>query len=373
MKKTSDLSQEQCFWLYLSAIPRMGPAGLARLYQYFDTITDILLLPEAQVQAFGLDSDHIERLRALAATDSQFVALLDWLAVPEHQLISIESTLYPPQLREIPDPPVLLYVKGDPEVLHFPQLGVIGSRKASAQGLKTAYEFSLTLSEQGLIPTSGLALGVDARGHQGGLDGKGLTIGVLGTGIDQLYPRANTALAEAIIASGGALVSEYPLGTAPMAYNFPRRNRIISGLSLGCLVVEASVKSGSLITARMAMEQGREVFAIPGSIHNPMSRGCHQLIREGAVLVDAVDQVYEQIAQQLSLPVFSTPADQHETRVVVSNKEALILEAIGHEFSSFDELMAQTGLLIHELSSLLLELELKGLLQQHNGSYQRLF
>jgi DNA processing protein len=209
---------------------------------------------------------------------------------------------YPALLAEIPDPPPLLFIAGDHSLLDRPQLGMVGSRRASKPGLDTAKSFARSLAGAGFVVTSGLALGIDGAAHQGALDAKGATIGVLGTGIEKLYPQRHRQLAATMMAQGGAVVSELPLDAAPHASNFPRRNRIISGLSLGVLVVEASVASGSLITARLAAEQGREVYAIPGSIHHPGARGCHQLIREGAILVETIDHILEGLQGWKNLP-----------------------------------------------------------------------
>jgi len=217
---------------------------------------------------------------------------------------------YPALLAEISDAPPLLFVAGDPGILDKPQLAMVGSRRASRPGMDTAAAFSRSLAGAGFVITSGLALGIDAAAHQGALDVGGQTVGVLGTGLEKFYPQRNRRLADAMIASGSAVLSEFPLDAGPTASNFPRRNRIISGLSLGVLVVEASVASGSLITARLAAEQGREVYAIPGSIHHPGAKGCHQLIRDGAMLVETIEHILEALRgwQQLPLAINAAPA-----------------------------------------------------------------
>lgn len=214
---------------------------------------------------------------------------------------------YPSLLAQISDAPPLLFVAGTPGILEKPQLAMVGSRRASRPGMDTAAAFSRSLAGAGFVITSGLALGIDAAAHQAALDIGGQTVGVLGTGLEKFYPQRNRRLADAMIASGSAVLSEFPLDAGPTASNFPRRNRIISGLSLGVLVVEASVASGSLITARLAAEQGREVYAIPGSIHHPGARGCHQLIRDGAVLVETIEHILEALRGWQQLP-FSTEA-----------------------------------------------------------------
>ncbi len=218
---------------------------------------------------------------------------LQWLASSKyHHIIRLGSPDYPKQLSEIPKPPEILFVSGSIEVLHQPQVAIVGSRNASPIGLETAYSFANELSKAGLVITSGMALGIDGAAHRGALEAHYPTIAVLGTGIDTIYPLRHTTLAEQITKQG-AIISEFPLKTTPSPANFPRRNRIISGLSLGTLVVEASTKSGSLITARLAAEQGREVFAIPGSIHNPRAKGCHQLINQGAKLVENIEDILQ--------------------------------------------------------------------------------
>ncbi|HMU65901.1 MAG TPA: DNA-processing protein DprA, partial [Cellvibrionaceae bacterium] len=226
---------------------------------------------------------------------------LDWCQREQVQLISINSDLYPAVLREIPKAPALIYLKGRPQALALPQLAMVGSRSPSPSGVSIAREFAQHLAAGGLAITSGLALGIDQAAHEGALAAEGMTIAVMATGIDQVYPRRNQALAERIVAAGGALITEFPIGTAPQAAFFPQRNRIISGLSAGVLVVEAAVKSGSLITARYALQHNREVFAIPGSIHNPLCRGCHALIKEGAVLTESVDDIFAHLEGYLSL------------------------------------------------------------------------
>ncbi len=381
------LDSAQSCWLWLSGLKGLGSRKLASLYFQFRNSSDLLSASSAALLGAGLSRQQIEALAYFQSNPQQSSLVtntVEWLDLSaNHQLLTIESPSYPPPLRHIPDPPVILFVVGDAEILHYPQIAVIGSRKATAQGLDNAYRFSETLSTQGLIPTSGLALGIDAKAHQGALDSQGLTVAVLGTGVDQIYPRSNQGLATQIVENGGVLLSEYLLGTAPVSYNFPRRNRIISGLSLGCLVIEASIKSGSLITARLAMEQGREVFALPGSIHNPTSRGCHQLIREGAMLVDEVGQIYQAIAEQIMLPrcslddsVAASPqkdkAQNHSHDENLNNEERALLDQIGFESWSFDQLMEKTGLESADLGQRLLELELQGIIACDTGAYQRI-
>lgn len=287
-----------------------------------------------------------------------------WLDHPSHHFIPLGSPRYPAMLAQLPDAPDALLVRGDPDALSGPQLAIVGSRNPTQAGQDTAHRFAAHLARTGLMITSGLAIGIDAAAHRGALAGGGRTIAVCGTGLDIAYPRANAGLSGEI-ASGGALVSEFPLGTPASKHNFPRRNRIISGLSLGTLVVEAAVRSGSLITARLAAEQGREVFAIPGSIHNPLTRGCHRLIREGAQLVETADDIFAELR-----PLAGALAEQ--TRAAVKTAESaavlppaldkeyeILLDALGFEPVGVDVLLARTGLKADEVASMLLILELE--------------
>jgi DNA processing protein len=272
-------------------------------------------------------------------------------------------------LRELEDAPPLLFLRGEVTQLHNPQLAVVGSRNPSVIGRETAYDFCRSLADSGLVITSGLALGVDAAAHRGALAGGGQTVAVFGTGLDRVYPAAHRELAHDIVEQGGVLVSEYAPGTAPLPGNFPRRNRIISGLSLGTLVVEAALRSGSLITARLAVEQGREVFAIPGSIHNPLARGCHQLIRQGAKLVETAQDILEELAPQLKAAI-AEPQGMTECGGEALDEEYQRLLACLHEApSSVDQLVTRSGLTADAVSSMLLLLELQGYVVSTAGGY----
>jgi DNA processing protein len=291
-----------------------------------------------------------------AGLDSAVQTLERWLQeTPDRHVLTLADPRYPAELLQMADPPVMLYVMGRPEVLHHPQrLAIVGSRNPTPQGEANAHQFARALGEAGVCVVSGLALGVDGAAHTGALDGGAPTIAVVGTGLDRVYPRRHLALAQRIAATG-AIVSEYPLGTAPLAAHFPQRNRIISGLSQGTLVVEAAVQSGSLITARLAAEQGREVFAIPGSIHAPQSRGCHLLIRQGAKLVESAQDILEDLR-------IAVPAREAENRAVDSRPDDPdgLLAALGHDPVGLDALQARTGLDTAHLQARLLELELQG-------------
>ena len=297
---------------------------------------------------------------------------LAWLAQEGCHLLTLDDPRYPPLLAEIPDAPPLLFLRGSPQVLANPQLAMVGSRNPSASGRETARDFARTLAASGLVITSGLALGIDTASHQGALEGGGQTIAVAGTGLDRVYPASNHELAHAIITSGGAIVSEFPPGTPPQAANFPRRNRIISGLSLGTLVVEAALRSGSLISARLAAEQGREVFAIPGSIHNPLARGCHQLIRQGAKLVESAADVLEELAPQLYAAIAHDGVENEPGEATGLDAEyRVLLAVIGHEATSVDQMVDRSGLTAEAVSSMLLILELQGFVESTAGGYAR--
>lgn len=278
--------------LRLHCLPELGPRRFQRLLQAFGSASAALSAPAAAWRSLGLPAACAEPRRSEMIRE-RAAAALRWLELPGQSLLMWDDPTYPALLAELPDAPPLLFVAGDSRLLERPQLAMVGSRRASRPGLDTASAFARSLAAGGFVITSGLALGIDGAAHKGALDAGGATVAVLGTGLQCLYPQRHIGLAERIVANGGALVSELPLDSAPQAGNFPRRNRIISGLSVGVLVVEASPSSGSLITARLAAEQGREVYAIPGSIHHPGARGCHQLIREGAVLVESVEDILQ--------------------------------------------------------------------------------
>lgn len=288
---------------------------------------------------------------------------LAWLDGPERHLLCLGDERYPALLAEIADPPPLLFVEGRVGLLERPQLALVGSRQASAQGLDNARRFAHSLAAAGFCITSGLALGINGSAHQGALEAGGGTVAVLGTGLRQLYPRRHLGLARRLLAEGGALVSELPLDCTPQAANFPRRNRIISGLSLGTLVVEASPSSGSLITARLAAEQGREVFALPGSIHHPGARGCHQLIREGAQLVEGVEHILEALQGWRSLAPLATTA---------AVEEPPLLRQLAAGPLNSEELARLCGLSLPEVLVQLTELELEGRIVAQQGSWCRL-
>jgi DNA processing protein len=294
-------------------------------------------------------------------------------------IIPITSVDYPQQLKQIVGTPSLLYLRGNIENLHLPQIAVVGSRRMTRGGADNARAWSQYLAAGGFAITSGLALGVDGAAHRGALQAKGKTIAVMATGIDSIYPRSHLQLAEQIIDQGGTLITEFKPTTKPLATHFPSRNRIISGLSLGVLVVEAALRSGSLITARYALEQDREVFAIPGSIHNPQSRGCHHLIKQGAYLVERAEEIVEQLAGGLSALASNAEfsADKSRTEEAVPEPqleadESQLLLSLGFDPKDMDSLVTEGLFSIADLSRLLVALEIKGLIESQNGFYQRL-
>lgn len=292
----------------------------------------------------------------------------EWLQQENHHLLKLGDDGYPELLAGIAGPPERLFVIGDPEVLHLPALAIVGSRNPTKGGAQNAFDFARHLAASGFCIVSGLAQGIDAAAHRGALAAGAPTIAFLGHGIDRVYPAVNRDLAHDI-ARHGALASEFPLGTAPNRTLFPQRNRLISGISLGTLVVEAARRSGSLITARLAAEQGREVFAIPGSIHNPLSRGCHQLIRQGAKLVEAADDIVAELAPLAGhlMQTAEHPGTPRESRGDADEEYVILLEALGHDPVSTDELAERSGLTINQVSSMLLILELEGKIEKLSG------
>ena len=370
--------RELAAWLRLQLTPGLGSAAQRRLLAALGTPEQILAAPPAAYRSVLTPAVAA----ALAQEPPGLAELLDrswnWLqASPRRQLLSLGDARYPASLLQTADPPPLLYAEGQLDWLHVPALAIVGSRRPTAQGRDTARELAHDLAEAGLCIVSGLALGIDGAAHEGGLQGGGGTIAVLGTGLDRLYPPTHRALGLRI-AEQGLLLSEYPPGTPPLPAHFPRRNRIIAGLSQGCLVVEAALQSGSLITARLAAEAGREVFAVPGSIHAAQSRGCHALLREGAKLVETALDVLEELhptrprpprgpaARATPLVEPASPAPQ-----LPPTLEA-VLAAMGHDPVSLDALQARGGWPTGELNALLLELELAGAVARLPGSlFQR--
>ncbi len=357
---------------------RMAPRRL--LLATHGTATDAVSAGRTAWRAAGLEPDQIT---ALSAPDQTLERARDWLERPGHHLIGIHDPHYPALLAQMPAPPLALFVAGDPSLLWHPSVAVVGSRAATAGGRDQARRFAVALCRAGLAVTSGLAAGIDAAAHLAALEADGITIAVLGTGPDLAYPRHHAALQERI-ADRGAVVSEYPPGTEARPGHFPARNRIIAGLSLGTLVVEAAARSGALITARQAAEAGREVFALPGSVLNPQARGCHRLIRDGACLVEAPEEVLAGIAPlagQLALaltPDDAEPAPLDDASASLENQTGQpdldhhrLWRALGHDPTPMDVLVERTGLTAATLSSMLLHMELDGRVAVEHGRYAR--
>ncbi|MGF1642684.1 MAG: DNA-processing protein DprA [Thiotrichales bacterium] len=362
-------------WLTLWRVPGVGPSTFARLLEHYGSAASALAAGARDWRERGLI-----RGKGDVPITSDHPGLdigpdLRWLEVDGNQLVRLGESAYPPLLAAIDVPPPLLFVKGDPAALRSPQIAMVGSRDPTRSGVAIARDFAMQLARAGICVTSGMALGIDGAGHAGALDAGGLTLAVAGTGLDRVYPARHRGLAERIV-DQGALVSEYPIGTRPRAEHFPRRNRLISGLAYGTLVVEAARKSGSLITARYALEQGREVFAVPGSIHNPMAQGCHQLIRDGARLVESANDIVLDLAPQLAACLAEAPsADPGDERrpPTLTPEQRQVLRAIEFDPTPLDSIIQTSGLTTENVSSILLMMEIDGLIAaEAGGCYVRL-
>jgi DNA processing protein len=356
-------------WLALLRVPGMGPATYQRVLERFQDPGAVLDCSAAELIAAGLPPELVDLIRS---PDRRGVeADLSWAEDADHHILTLAHPRYPPRLMEIPTPPPVLFVLGDPDCLDTPQLAVVGSRNPTWGGLDNARTFAHELALAGLVVTSGLALGIDAAGHEAALQAGSATIAVAANGLDRVYPARHRKLAREI-ARQGALVSEFPIGTPPRAEHFPRRNRIISGLSLGVLVIEAGLRSGSLITARLGAEQGREVFAVPGSIHNPLAHGCHGLIRQGAKLVEGYGDVLEELLPALDLGPCTAPARKATPAFEPDEDYRRLLEALGYDPVPMDTLIERSGLTAEAVSSMLLIMELRGMVSLNpNGTYCR--
>ena len=363
--------QDALYWLALIRAPRLGSAGALRLLQHCGSAAGCFTPGRPLPTSLEL---HPETRTYLGAADfSAAEQDLAWMQKAQVRLIPLDHPEFPPLLRQIPDPPFALFTRGDTSLLSAPQLAMVGSRNPSVEGRRNAEEFAAYLVRCGLVITSGMALGIDAASHRGALKGGGKTVAVWGTGLDRPYPPRNRDLADEIAAQG-VLVSEFPPGTPPLPTHYPRRNRLISGLAVGTLVVEAAGRSGSLITARLASEQGREVFAIPGSIHNPMARGCHQLLREGAKLVESAGDILEELAPllQLDLPAAEPESEPASAGAPEDPEYRLLLKSLDFAPTSVDSLVERTGLTPEVVSSMLLMLELQGHVEASpGGRYSR--
>jgi DNA processing protein len=352
-------------WLIL-AHARVRVSEYSALCERFGSAEDIVEQSVSNLQNTGLIAD---KATAIAGpNDSQLQLEADWLQQGGHHIVHFGDPTYAELIGQIPSPPLLLYALGDPDVLHLPSIAIVGSRNPTQGGEQNAFNFAQHLGKCGFNIVSGLAQGIDTAAHRGALAAGARTIAFLGHGIDRVYPSANRELAHEIVA-GGALLSEYPLGTPPRRQHFPQRNRLISGMSLGTLVIEAARQSGSLITARLAAEQGREVFALPGSIHNPLARGCHQLIRQGAKLVETAEDILAELAplvghlQQITMESTTNEAIEPDQ----DDEYSVLLEQLGFDPMGFDQLAERSGLTIDQVSSMLLILELQGKIEALSG------
>ncbi|NIO42786.1 MAG: DNA-protecting protein DprA [Burkholderiales bacterium] len=351
-------------WLRLGLIPRLGPVAFRKLLSGFGSPEAVL---GASATALGkIVGADLATAIATGPNESLLATTLDWAAEDNNRLVTLADTNYPRALFEIADPPPLLYLKGKADLLERDAIAVVGSRNATPQGIANAEAFARELSNSGFCIVSGLALGIDTAAHLGGLAGKNSSIAVVATGLDNVYPARNRALAHEL-SRQGLLLSEFSLSTRPLAGNFPRRNRLISGLSSGVLIVEAATKSGSLITARCAIEQGREVFAIPGSIHSPLSKGCHALIKQGAKLVETANDILEEFNQA------KAPRDASSATALPQQKHCELLRVMAYDPIDLDTICANSGLTAEKASAMLLELELEGaVVRVAGGKFQQI-
>ncbi|NND64338.1 MAG: DNA-protecting protein DprA [Gammaproteobacteria bacterium] len=358
------------FWLALVHTPGIGCGRLHQLLAAYESPRKLFSRPASELHALPI-SEHSRAF--FQRPDWRIVdQCIAWLeSDTNHHVVKLTDPDYPALLKEIPDPPLLFFLNGQRQAINTPQIAMVGSRNPTATGRQTAFDFAAQLAHQKFTITSGLALGIDTASHQGALSNH-LTIAVLGAGLNRIYPKRNTNLAEQIL-TRGAVISEFPLNASPKRYHFPQRNRLISGLSVATLVVEANARSGSLITAKHAAEQGRDVFAVPGSIHNPLTRGCHDLIKQGAKLVETIDDIIEE------LPSFAFPNNARSKTNVDNNQcseqagltltpdYVLLRDAIGYEPTPFGLLITRTGLTTEAISSMLLILELNGVVETRPG------
>ncbi|MBE7423251.1 MAG: DNA-protecting protein DprA [Zoogloeaceae bacterium] len=357
-------NNELAAWLRLTLAPGIGGEAQRKLLAACG-LPDRIFSARPATLADTIPLKLAERLLSHDA-QAEIEAALAWAAAPGNAILTLADAAYPQRLLDTPDPPTVLYAMGRAELLNAPAIAIVGSRNATPQGEANAEAFAAALSDAGLTIVSGLALGIDAAAHRGGLRGQSSTIAVIGTGIDRVYPPRNRALAREI-AERGAIVSEFPLGTPALRENFPRRNRIISGLARGCLVVEAAERSGSLITARQAGEQGRDVFAIPGSIHSPLSKGCHKLIKQGAKLVEEARDILDELGMNGARPAKASdpqPSDDQTSQ---------LLACLAYDSCDVDTLAARSGLTAERLYAILLQLELDGRIASlPGGRFQRI-
>lgn len=386
---SKDEQQELPYWLVLNRYAGIGPKHFQHLHQTFGQLSSLFQhqQPVSELQNF-LKKVGVKSIQPNWAAVDQDLAFLN---KPHAHIIRYNQVAYPILLKQIVNPPPLLFVEGDVDILSHAQLAMVGSRNPTPMGNEMAFQFAKYLVSKRLVITSGLAVGIDGAAHRGALTGGGRTIGVIGSGLDKIYPSTHISLAKQMMDNGGALVSEFPMGTSPRREFFPRRNRLISGLSMGVLVVEAALNSGSLITAKYAIDQGRDVFAIPGSPHNPLAKGCHQLIKEGAKLVEEAEDILQELLplskyvnfnhsdgcdtkkEEIQQTNTDQPLIQHTFNFTgdTNPQETQVLAQIGFECTSVDTIIERSGLTAEEVSSMLLALELTDKILSVPGGYVR--
>ncbi len=349
-------------WLQLFFTPQLGVISHNKLIKHFGTVENIFEQNVPSLEKFiktACAKNLLENIQIANITKS-----INWLNADErNHIVCYDDPIYPAILKELPDAPIVLFAKGNLNLLKNNKFAIVGTRHPTEQGAQNAYNMAYDLANNQLTIISGMAAGIDKFAHSGALKGKFSTIGVIGTGIDLVYPRSNHQLYHDVVNQNGLLISEFPLGTQPLAHNFPRRNRIVAGLSLGVLVVESSIDGGSMITADIALEMGREVMAIPGSIHNPVASGCHKLIKSGAKLVETTNDILEDLPISISKLTYNSTPNSNP-----------ILDIFGYEPITVDEIMAKTKYTFGDLCALILELELnQEIVNCGGGRYQRIF
>ncbi|MGQ3888443.1 DNA-processing protein DprA [Legionella sp. CNM-1927-20] len=350
------------YLLALNQIPSIGPRTIKKFLTRWPLLADMFALSQLQLETAGIPT---KLASAIKKFDLGKIELdLNWEKLTSHHLITWEDDHYPNLLRQIYDAPPVLYARGDLTCLEHLTVAIVGTRKPSVTGSQAAWQFAFDLATNGITVVSGLALGIDAQAHRGCLVGGGKTIAVLGTGVDCVYPKSHTGLAEEV-ANNGLLISEFPLKSQPTAGHFPRRNRIISGLSLATLVVEAAIQSGSLITARLALEQNREVMAIPGSINNPQARGCHHLLQQGAKLVTSINDILSELG------IKHVSSKNKESPINLATNHKNLVKCLGFEIATIDQIIQRSGLSVEAVTCDLAELELQGIIKAVPGGYIR--
>lgn len=368
MKHRNDVKTELHYFIALINTTNLIFKFGSNLLKLFPNIEDLFLTSTNDLIGLGLPSKEVMKLKE---PDWNAVEQdLRWSQKQGNYIMTIKDSSYPPLLKEILNPPLMLFISGDLQLLKSPQIAIIGSRNPSPAGSEIAFDFAKELVQSGFVVTSGFAAGIDAAGHRGAIAGLGKTVAVMGTGLNHLYPSYHSSLAQKILDIGGVLLSEFPLRAESKPWHFPLRNRIISGLSVGTLVVEATIRSGSLITARLASEQGREIFAIPGSIRNPLARGSHYLIQQGAKLVESPADILEEFigkSWMMQTRISNTKNCQEKNKLDREHKK--LLDCIGFEVTSVDILVARIDLPVPQINAMLLELELRGLIRAVMGGY----